>query len=64
MELKAIDQEAVALNSLKSVSTQLVDPSIVNHKDKGIRIYAACSIADMLRLFAPKAPYTPSKLKV
>ncbi|KAG0223926.1 hypothetical protein BGX31_008277 [Mortierella sp. GBA43] len=63
-ELKSIDQEAVALNSLKSVSLQLIDSSVMNHRDKGIRIYTACCIADMLRLFAPKAPYNINQLKI
>ncbi|KAG0357479.1 hypothetical protein BGZ54_000324, partial [Gamsiella multidivaricata] len=62
-ELKAMEQEAVDKTSLSSAAKQLIDPSIINHKDKGVRIYAACSIADMLRLYAPDAPYTNNNLQ-
>ncbi|KAI8599735.1 armadillo-type protein [Dissophora ornata] len=63
-ELKTLEQEAVDTSSLSSVTKQLIDPSIVNHKDKGVRIYAACCIADLLRIYAPDAPYTNNNLKV
>ncbi|KAG0303829.1 hypothetical protein BGZ98_006232 [Dissophora globulifera] len=63
-ELKAMDQEIVDTSSLSSVTKQLIDSSVINHKDKGVRIYVACCIADLLRLYAPDAPYTNSNLKV
>ncbi|KAF8947795.1 hypothetical protein BGZ47_007859 [Haplosporangium gracile] len=63
-ELKDLEQENVDTKSLSSVTKQLIDSSIVNHKDKGVRIYAACCIADMLRLYAPDAPYSNTQLKV
>ncbi|KAF9551607.1 hypothetical protein EC957_006500 [Mortierella hygrophila] len=63
-ELKDLEQETVDTKSFSSVTKQLIDPSIVNHKDKGVRIYAACCIADMLRLYAPDAPYNNTQLKV
>ncbi|KAG0379601.1 hypothetical protein BGX24_012558 [Mortierella sp. AD032] len=62
-ELKELEQETVDTKSLSSVTKQLIDSSIVNHKDKGVRIYAACCIADMLRLYAPDAPYNNTQLK-
>ncbi|KAG0218346.1 hypothetical protein BGX33_007671 [Mortierella sp. NVP41] len=62
-ELKELEQESVDTKSLSSVTKQLIDPSIVNHKDKGVRIYAACCIADLLRLYAPDAPYNNTQLK-
>ncbi|KAG0301576.1 hypothetical protein BGZ97_002733 [Linnemannia gamsii] len=63
-ELKDLEQESVDTKSLSSVTKQLIDSSIVNHKDKGVRIYSACCIADMLRLYAPDAPYNNTQLKV
>ncbi|KAF9933605.1 hypothetical protein FBU30_005044 [Linnemannia zychae] len=62
-ELKELEQETVDTKSLSAITKQLVESSIVNHKDKGIRIYAACCIADMLRLYAPDAPYNNTQLK-
>ncbi|KAF9183757.1 hypothetical protein BGZ51_003819 [Haplosporangium sp. Z 767] len=63
-ELKTLEQDTVDRDSLTSLTKPLIDASIVNHKDKGVRIYAACCIADILRLTAPDAPYTKSQLKI
>ncbi|KAF8978961.1 hypothetical protein BGZ46_005971 [Entomortierella lignicola] len=63
-ELKAMEQESVDTQSFSAVTKQLIDSSLVNHKDKGVRIYTACCIADLLRLYAPDAPYTNNNLKV
>ncbi|KAF8726601.1 hypothetical protein AX14_007667 [Amanita brunnescens Koide BX004] len=32
------------------------------HKDRGVKAYAACCLADVLRLYAPDAPYTQPEL--
>ncbi|KAF9170233.1 hypothetical protein BGX20_009238 [Mortierella sp. AD010] len=63
-ELKPMEQGMVDTASFSSVTKQLVDSTLVNHKDKGVRIYTACCIADLLRLYAPDAPYTNNNLKV
>ncbi|KAF9436847.1 hypothetical protein BGZ76_002770 [Entomortierella beljakovae] len=62
-ELQPMDQEVIDVSTLSSIAKQLVDTSLVNNKDKGIRIYTACCIADILRLCAPDAPYTSNNLK-
>ncbi|KAG0006885.1 hypothetical protein BGZ65_002293 [Modicella reniformis] len=59
-ELKTIGQETMDVSSLKDISQQLIDPSIVNHKDKGVRIYAACCIAGTLRICISNALYKQS----
>ncbi|KAG0342315.1 hypothetical protein BG000_005598 [Podila horticola] len=62
-ELKSMEQDTVDTTSFSAVKKELVDTTIVNHKDKGVRIYAACCIADLLRLYAPDAPYSKTSLK-
>ncbi|KAG2124196.1 armadillo-type protein [Suillus clintonianus] len=62
-ELAGLDQELVDVNSLSSVRTQLVNTSILLHKDRGVKAYAACCLADILRLYAPDAPYTHTELR-
>ncbi|KAI9234165.1 MAG: armadillo-type protein [Podila humilis] len=62
-ELKSMEQDTIDTNSFSAVKKELVDTAIVNHKDKGVRIYAACCIADLLRLYAPDAPYNKTNLK-
>lgn len=62
-ELAEFDQERVDVNSLSGVRKELVSTSILLHKDKGVKAYAACCLADLLRLYAPDAPYTAPELR-
>ncbi|RDB27480.1 Sister chromatid cohesion protein pds5 [Hypsizygus marmoreus] len=62
-ELAALDQELVDVNSLGSARKELVNTSILLHKDRGVKAYAACCLADILRLYAPDAPYTQAELR-
>ncbi|KAI0790526.1 armadillo-type protein [Abortiporus biennis] len=62
-ELASLDQELVDTNSLSSVRKELINPSILLHKDRGVKAYAACCLADLLRLYAPDAPYTQPELR-
>ena len=59
-----MDQETVDTRSLTSVSKDLINTHIYLHRDKGVKAYAACCLADLLRLYAPDAPYTALELKV
>jgi sister-chromatid-cohesion protein PDS5 len=62
VELADLDQELVDVNSLGAVRKELINNTILLHKDKGVKAYAACCIADLLRLYAPDAPYTQAEL--
>lgn len=43
---------------------ELISTSVFLHKDKGVKAYAACCIADLLSIYAPDAPYTAPELRV
>lgn len=62
-ELAEMEQEAVDTTSLASVKKELINNSILLHKDRGVKAYTACCLADLLRLYAPDAPYTQSELR-
>ncbi|CDU25263.1 related to PDS5-precocious dissociation of sister chromatids [Sporisorium scitamineum] len=62
-ELSEMDQDAVDVDSLKDICKELVTPALMLHKDKAVKANVACCLADMLRLFAPNAPFTPSELR-
>lgn len=62
-ELAAMDQESVDTTSLGAVRKDLMNTSILLHKDRGVKAYAACCLADLLRLYAPDAPYTRDELR-
>ncbi|OBZ77502.1 Sister chromatid cohesion protein pds5 [Grifola frondosa] len=62
-ELADMDQELVDVHSLSAVRKELINTSILLHKDRGVKAYAACCLADLLRLYAPDAPYTHTELR-
>ncbi|TFY67169.1 hypothetical protein EVJ58_g1799 [Rhodofomes roseus] len=62
-ELREMDQEHVDVNTLSGVRKELIEDTILMHKDTGVKAYAACCIADLLRLYAPDAPYTQRELE-
>lgn len=63
-ELKRLEQEAVDVSSLAGVRQQLIAPTVIHHKDKGVRSLVACCLADLLRLYAPDAPFNQEELQV
>ncbi|KAL1842410.1 hypothetical protein VTJ49DRAFT_5369 [Mycothermus thermophilus] len=62
-ELAELDQETTDTASLTKVAKEVASHQLLGHKDKGVRAYTACCVADILRLCAPDAPFTPSQLK-
>jgi sister-chromatid-cohesion protein PDS5 len=62
-QLSELDQELVDVNTLGSARKELINTSILLHKDRGVKAYAACCLADILRLYAPDAPYTHTELR-
>jgi sister-chromatid-cohesion protein PDS5 len=63
-ELRTMDQEEAHRDSLMPVAQELASSTLLQHKDNGVRAWAVCCVVDMLKLFAPDAPYPASKLKV
>ncbi|KAJ2159386.1 Sister chromatid cohesion protein pds5 [Coemansia sp. RSA 552] len=62
-ELNALEQETVDTQSLAAVTRQLVAPALLRHKDAGVVAYVSCCLADILRLYAPDAPYGEEEIK-
>ncbi|GJJ10554.1 hypothetical protein Clacol_004781 [Clathrus columnatus] len=62
-ELASLEQEHVDVKSLAFIRKELIQVTILLHKDKGVKAYAACCLADLLRLYAPDAPYTADELR-
>ncbi|EGF98446.1 uncharacterized protein MELLADRAFT_69311 [Melampsora larici-populina 98AG31] len=62
-ELSELDQDVIDTNSLSSIRKELIQPSLLVHKDKTVKALVACGLADLLRLYAPDAPYTRPELK-
>lgn len=63
-ELSTMDQESVDLSSLETVKNELVSKKILKHANVGVQAYACCAIADILRIYAPDAPFTAAELSL
>ncbi|KAF8419563.1 hypothetical protein EV426DRAFT_719909 [Tirmania nivea] len=62
-ELVTLEQTTVDRASLSTAARDLCAPALMQHKDKGVKAYVACGLAEMLRLHAPDAPYTAGQLR-
>lgn len=62
-QLEKQDQDDVDRNSLSTARAELIHKTILLHKDQGVRAYTACCLAELLRLYAPDAPYTQPELR-
>lgn len=63
-ELADFDQGEVVQDSLSKVAADLAHRNLLQHKDRGVKAYTACCLVDLLRLYAPEAPFTEEELKV
>jgi sister-chromatid-cohesion protein PDS5 len=62
-QLEKQDQDEIDKNSLSTARAELIHKTILFHKDQGVRAYTACCLAELLRLYAPDAPYTQAELR-
>ncbi|KAH6587489.1 hypothetical protein BASA61_006214 [Batrachochytrium salamandrivorans] len=63
-ELKHLDNTGSAPHtSVTVVCARLVSRSLLQHKERGVRILTACCLAELLRLHAPTVPFTTVQLR-
>lgn len=60
--LSTADQNAINPEDYNSLAGDLANKKLLKHNHKGVLAYACCALADILRLYAPDAPYTPEQL--
>ena len=64
-ELSLLSQDdAHSKAAAAEYADQVISPSILRHRDKSIRILSACCAANILRIYAPEAPYDTQQLEV
>lgn len=64
-ELSIIEQENPVIirdANLKKVTQQLMNKKLTSNSDYGVKSFAALCIGEILRIFAPNAPYTDNQL--
>mmetsp|Transcript_34803 Transcript_34803/g.76754 ORF Transcript_34803/g.76754 Transcript_34803/m.76754 type:complete len:186 (+) Transcript_34803:108-665(+) len=60
--LSDISQEARDQpKELSFTAKQLVAQDLLQHKDKEVKLLTVCCLVDILRVFAPDAPYSPEE---
>ncbi|EGV66434.1 Sister chromatid cohesion protein pds5 [Yamadazyma tenuis] len=57
-ELSTIDQENPDLKSFDHIKQDLVNPKLLKSSNSGVQAYVCCALADILRVYAPDAPFT------
>ncbi|KAJ3292603.1 hypothetical protein HK104_005175 [Borealophlyctis nickersoniae] len=62
-QLSKLEQGNTDVQSLQKVRKDLISRSLIDHKDKAVRVLTACCLADTLRIFAPDAPYSQHELR-
>ncbi|OTA99180.1 hypothetical protein M426DRAFT_325376 [Hypoxylon sp. CI-4A] len=62
-ELVDMDQETIDKDSLTHVAKELASHNLLNHREAGVKAFAAACLVDILKLCAPEAPFTPKQLK-
>ena len=63
-ELSETAQGDLDTSQLDAYCQELIKPTFLRHKHKGIQAIVACILADMLRLYAPNAPFSSLEIKV
>jgi len=63
-ELRVLTQEDASRESLVPVAQELAHRNLIEHRDRGVKAWAALCIVEMFRLLAPDAPFKGGQLKV
>jgi sister chromatid cohesion protein PDS5 len=63
-EISSKDQDDIDLEPLRPIAKDVANERLLKHKNRGVQSWATCCIVEIIRLFAPNAPYTGKELKV
>ena len=56
--MQSFAQDEIIKQSLDATAKELVNSKILKHSSPVVKAYAATCLADMLRLYAPEAPFS------
>ena len=51
-------------SEIEGFTASLATPFVFNHRDKDVKLIAACCFIDILRIYVPMPPYNEDQLKV
>lgn len=55
--LSTVDQDNVVQAEYSTIAQDLANKKLLKHQNQGVRALACCALADVLRIFAPDAPF-------
>lgn len=55
--LSSVDQNTATPSEYVRLANDLANTKLIHHKNKEVQAYACCAVSDVLRIFAPEAPY-------
>jgi len=58
------DNTAIKKQLEAKYAAELIDKTLIHHKDKGVKSFVAVCIVEALRICAPDAPFSATQLKV
>lgn len=61
-ELSAVHQDQVDIESFSGIKNDLSNKKLLKHANVGVQAYVCCGISDILRIYAPDAPFTATEL--
>lgn len=63
---KQRDDDAAADDepSIDIMAAQFAQPHLIESSEKDIRLYVACCLSDIFRIYAPNIPYDDDQLQV
>ncbi|CAM9824939.1 unnamed protein product, partial [Ectocarpus sp. 8 AP-2014] len=61
-KLLEVSQDEEIPDGLAETAEDLVSASVMNHPDSDYRLLVACCLVEVLRIFAPDAPYTDDQV--
>lgn len=61
-ELSSVHQDHVDVELFTSIRKDIANKKLLKHSNVGVQAYVCCGIADILRIYAPDAPFTASEL--
>lgn len=61
-ELSAVHQDQVDIETFASIKKDLANKKLLKHANVGVQAYVCCGISDILRIYAPDAPFTANEL--
>ncbi|KAI5966449.1 PDS5 [Candida pseudojiufengensis] len=63
-ELSVLQDENLELHSLDKITKDLINSKLLNNSSIGVQAFVCCCISDILRIYAPNAPYSEEELSL